>query len=310
MPRILEDPTRATCPNFESAEWDFLRLPMINAHQGDQPLTEEEATQRMKDTWTRENDRKIAAWNEQLEQDRAEQEELNRAAQAEEDGRRIQQEKEAEEQRKEAERKKPKLNPFDQKHPVVAWIDLRPASYAINKINNLEYIELDYFTARGCREAGADTNKSISHDTLAFTQIEDTIAIRPLASLRPSKHIRNDEELSWEEMLDAKTTMLQFMAQSGLWPTEHALSLASFFVALEAHPRKQQANGKQVLLLYQSRVRREWFEALKRNEGFNIELIRDDLLRALAEEVGNRVLDRKLEQVRITAALTSTACSP
>ena len=44
--------------------------------------------------------------------------------------------------------------------------------------------------------ANADTAKSISHDTLAFAQIEDTIAIRPLAALRPSKYIRSDEELS------------------------------------------------------------------------------------------------------------------
>jgi hypothetical protein len=298
MPRIIEDPTRAICPDFEGAEWDFLRQPMIDADGGDHPLTADEATQRMKGAWARENERKIAAWNAQLEQDQAEQDEQDRLAQAEEDARSAQRDKEAEEQRREAEKKKPKMNAFDPHRRVNKSIEPRPAPYALNKVNNLEYIELDYFTTRGCREAFADTNKSISHDTLAFTQLEDTIAIRPLAALRPSKHVRNDEDLSWEEMMDAKNTMLHFMAQSGVWPVAHAESLAAFYVALDLHPRKLQMNGKQALMLYQSRVRREWFDAFKRDEGFNIELIQDTLLLSFAEEINNRIVFREIEQVR------------
>lgn len=107
----------------------------------------------------------------------------------------------------------------------------------------MEYVELDYFATRGCREAATDTNKSVSQDTLAFTQVGDTFAIRPMASLRPSKHIRNDEDLSWEEMVDAKSVMLHFMAKSGAWQDEHATSILNFFFNIEAHPRKEQKNG-------------------------------------------------------------------
>ena len=298
MPRILEDPTRAICPNFEGAEWEFLRQPLIDAHLGDQPLTLDEVTQRMKAAWSRENDRRIIAWNAQLEEDRAEQEEQGRVAQEEEDARLALQEREAEEQRKEAEKKKPKLHPFDRKRSVGTAIQPRPASYALNKISSLEYIELDYFTERGCRLANADTPKSISHDTLAFTQIEDTIAIRPLAAMRPSKHIRSDEELSWEDFMDAKNSMLSFMEESGVWPEEHAKSLANFFFELELHPRKWKANGKKTLIIYQSCVRRAWFDALKRNKGFNIELIEEDLLRSIAEELSNSIQEQNTEQVR------------
>jgi hypothetical protein len=175
----------------------------------------------------------------------------------------VQQEKQEDELCQEAKKKKPKLNPFDPKCHVKKWIEQRPASYALNKLNNLEYIELDYFTTRGCREATADTNKSISHNTLAFTQLGDTFAICPLAALRPSRHIRNDEDLTWEEMLDTKSIMLQFMAKSGLWPAAHAMSIATFFLNLECHPRKSQKNGKKALMLYQNNVRWEWFDALK-----------------------------------------------
>ncbi len=268
---------------------------MIDAHQGVLPLTAEEASQRMKEAWTRENDSRIVAWNAQLEQDRVDQEEQDRVAQQEEDVQHTQLEKEAEEQRREAEKKKPKLNTFDPNRRINKWVEPRPAPYALNKINALEYIELDYFTLRGCREASFDTSKSISHDTLAFTQLEDTIAIRPMAALRPSKNIRNDEDLSWEEMLDAKNTMLHFMAKSGVWPVTHAESLAAFFVALELHPRKIQPNGKRALIVYQSRARREWFNALKRDEGFNIELIEEDLLQSLAEDVNDRICDIEID---------------
>ena len=278
---------------------------MIDAHQGDQPLTAEDAAQQMKDTWARENQRKIAAWNIQLEQDRAEQEEQDRAAHEEEDAQHALREREAEEQRREAERKKPKLNRFDPNRLVSKWIKPRPASYATTKLDNLEYVELDYFTMRGCNEAAVDASKSISLDTLTLSQVGDTIAMRPLASLRPSKHVRSDEELSWEEMLDAKNTMLHFMGKSGNWPAAHAELIAAFFLNLEWHPRRLQTNGKKALMVYQSRVRREWFTALKNDEGFNIELIQEDLLRSLAEQVNdairdrdNAVRDREFEQVQ------------
>jgi cell division protein ZapA (FtsZ GTPase activity inhibitor) len=152
--------------------------------------------------------------------------------------------------------------------------------------------------------------------TLTFMQIEGTIAIHPLAMLRPSKQIRNDEDLSWEEMLDVKNTMLHFMAKSGVWLVEHAESLAALFVALELHPRNRQMNGKKTLMLYQSHVQREWFDALKRDEGFNIELIQDNLLQAIAEEVNNRVQEMnkkiqewEIEQVWIHTSVKSRPCA-
>ncbi|KAI9465201.1 hypothetical protein BJY52DRAFT_1209627 [Lactarius psammicola] len=204
MPRILNDPTQAVSPNFEGPEWEFLRQAIIKTHLGNIPLTAEEAARQLREAWTKDNDTRVAAWNVQLEKDQAERDKRDRQAREVEEARRAKLENE--------------------------WIEPRPAPYALNKINNLEYVELDYFTA-----------------------------------LRPSKNIRNDGDLSWEEMLEAKTVMLHFMAQFGLWPTAHAVTLKAFFVALERHPR-----------------RREWFHALARNEGFNIELINDDPSQARA----------------------------
>ncbi|KAN0141212.1 hypothetical protein V8E53_000968 [Lactarius tabidus] len=306
MPHIINDPTRVVCPSFEDPEWEFLRQSVVNAHQGDQPLTLIKAAQQMKDTWSHENQHKVAAWNDQLQLDKLEQDKQDRVTCEADKAQQAQQNRETKELCKEVERKKPKLNPFDLTCHVEKWIESRPSSYVLNKLNNLEYIKLDYFTTRGCREAASNTNKSVGHNTLAFTQIGDTFAICPMAALRPSKHIRNNKDLSWEEMLDAKNIMLHFMAKSGVWPDTHTTSLTAFFLNLEVHLRKGQKNGKKALLLYQSHVWQEWFDALKRNEGFNIKFIQDELLCSLAEELNdtiqdreNAIRDREFDQVRV-----------
>jgi hypothetical protein len=72
MPHIMNDPMQAICPSFEDPEWEFLRQSAVNAHQGDQPLTLDEAAQQMKDAWSCENQCKITAWDDQLLQDQVE----------------------------------------------------------------------------------------------------------------------------------------------------------------------------------------------------------------------------------------------
>lgn len=126
MPRIIEDLTRVVCPSYKHAEWEFCRQPMIEAHMGDHPLTLEEAVQWMKDVWTRVNNIKINAWNAQCKQDREEQEGRDRLAQEEEDTHWDQQQREAEEQCREIEKKKLKISDFDKDHEVCKWIEPRP----------------------------------------------------------------------------------------------------------------------------------------------------------------------------------------
>ena len=266
MPSALDDPTQAVHPNFEGPEWEFLRQAIVDSHPGEIPLTGKEAARLMR-VWTRNNDARITAWNAQLANDRAEQVKRDKLARKVKEAQRVQLEKEAQEQRRLAEKNKPKINSFDPTRSVSAWIVPPPAPYALEKINELEYVELDYFTA-----------------------------------LRPSNNIRSDEDLSWEEMLDAKDSMLHFITQSGLWPTAHSESLAAFFIALAVHPRTLLTNGKKALLLYQSRVRREWFDSLERNKGFNIGRINDKLVLNIAEEVNYETRNREIDQVRTHGA--------
>ena len=158
MPHIEVNPTQATCPSFEDPKWEFLRQNMVDAHQGVPALTMDEASQRMKEAWARTHQRKLDTWNAQVQQDQVEQERIDGEMRDTQEAQRVQQEREAKETRKEVDKKKPKLNSIDQNLYVGKFIAVRPATYALNKLSNLEYVKLDYFTPKGCQEATADSN--------------------------------------------------------------------------------------------------------------------------------------------------------
>ena len=69
MPCILDGPNWVVCLSFKDPEWEFLSQSTVNGHQGNHPITLEEAAQQMKDTWSHENQCKIAAWDNQVMQD-------------------------------------------------------------------------------------------------------------------------------------------------------------------------------------------------------------------------------------------------
>jgi len=81
----------------------------------------------------------------------------------------------------------------------------------------------------------------------------------------------------------------------------HARSL--WRLSLELSSRTQEVTGerKRILLLYQSLIRRKWFDALECGKGFNIALIEDDLVWAIADEVNDRIWKREIDEVRTQA---------
>jgi hypothetical protein len=105
--------------------------------------TRENAIAQMTEGWRLECQERIDLWQQQVEED---------ACELQEHAEREKAEKEAEEQeeRREAEKKKPKINDFNSETPVADIIIPRPSQYAIQKIKNIEYMELWYFSPDGC----------------------------------------------------------------------------------------------------------------------------------------------------------------
>ena len=221
------------------------------------------------------------------------------ARQLEEDAeqRRLQLEKEEDERRKEIEKKKPKINDFDPQRAVGGFIIPRPSAFALNKLDTLEYVELDYFTTWGCKNAHAEHELTMSHNMYGLSSIGDSLALQPLSSLKPSKNVRRDEDLSWDKIVTAKNNMIHFMSKSKLWQLSHMECIAKFYVALETHPIRQSNHGNRIIAAYAGRAWREWFDALKRDEGFNLAIINPELMKSVADEIKDFSRDEEMATV-------------
>jgi hypothetical protein len=222
--------------------------------------------------------------------------------------RQLQLEKEEEERRKEVEKKKPKINGFDLQRTVGGFIIPWPSAFALNKLDALDYVELDYFTTRGCKNAHAEHELTTNHNIYGLASLGDSIALQPLSSLKPSKNIRRDEDLSWDEMVTAKNNMIHFMSRSRLWPQSHMECITKFYVALETHPICQTSHGNRIVTAYAGHARREWFYALKRDEGFNLAIINPNLLKSVADEIKDFNRDEEMAAVSVLASLFKRQC--
>src|ERR1700676_805254 len=146
MERITHNPHSDEPPNYNSAAFALVRTALMVPNDTD----EEGANQLLIDAWKQDNDRLKEAWDAQVQDNLRIQEENDLAAREEEDRQRTQKEQEEESERRELEKKKLKMKDFDQGTMVDDFITPRPSSYALNKLESFEYVELWYFTPEGC----------------------------------------------------------------------------------------------------------------------------------------------------------------
>ncbi|OJA17918.1 hypothetical protein AZE42_12011 [Rhizopogon vesiculosus] len=176
----------------------------------------------------------------------------------EEEARR-QQETEAAKELLKAEKKKPKMNGFSDKLSVGDFIALRPAQYALQKINNFESVELWYFSQEGCKDA-LSTSHTIAEDAFGLTKIDDSLAICPLSAFKASKAVLADHQLLFSTFLRAKNSFLSHISKAK-WPQEHVDSLSLFFWHLENHPVRNHSDiGDLVVLTYAAYVHQDWHD--------------------------------------------------
>jgi hypothetical protein len=291
MDRIERDPNFETCPDYGAPEFNIIRTALINAGE----MNNEQVIQHLTDAWNQQKNRRVEAWNQQLIDDLRAQEELEHQQRQEEDERRAQREAEEEAERREAEKKKPKMNGFDVNTTVDDFITPRPATYALNKLESFEYIELWYFTQEGCLDA-LENHRFQTEDALGFAKVRDTLALKQLSAVKASRNAIKDADLTWRQMTMGRICFLQH-ASAANWPSSHIKSLAEFFLNLEIHPTRNRKHGENILLIYQARVRRNWHDQLKRNMGFNIGTMNNSLLQAISEEFWDSLRTESFREV-------------
>ncbi|KAF5384799.1 hypothetical protein D9615_000945 [Tricholomella constricta] len=302
---LVRDPNLEVCPDFDSEPFEPMRLLMRNTG-----LTNEQAVDALREAWVTRNDQLRNRWDQEADARTAAAEAAERARQQQEEEERRQQEEEERRQQlaqqqqiqppapeqemdelqrdpagEEQRRAKLKLRSFDPNLSVASVIVPRPSSYAINKLANFDYCELWYFTQEGCQDAQR-SQRSEADDAFGMAKMGEMVMLRPVASVQASKRVVQDADLTWEQFHYAQRSFVEYVLKAG-WPEDHAQSLVRFFVHLENSPYINRENGKQILLTYQARVRRHWMDVMKQSEGavFNIALINEDLMEAIAREL-------------------------
>ncbi|KAJ6510710.1 hypothetical protein C8R45DRAFT_814545, partial [Mycena sanguinolenta] len=291
-PRITRNPSVDICPDFASAAFQAIRNVAI---AGDASKSHADVVADLAAAWTVDSDALKAAWGAQEDADQAVRDNLERAAQ---ETLRLAQEKrnlELEEKRKEVERKKPKQKTFDAARKVGDAIAPRASAFALEKLRNFKYCDIWYFTQEGCVDA-AEHQRAVADDAFGLAKTEEGMALRPLASSRPSKNVVKDRDLTWRQFNVGKNNMLTAMEKHD-WSRDSLRTLAAFWYNLELHPQRIKPSGERILLAYQAKVRLEWHDALDADEGFDISEINETLMRSIGDDIWDEIRYDGIRQV-------------
>jgi hypothetical protein len=288
--RIVHNPHLEIIPDHAGPHYDGLRA-VLTQHG----MTPEQATQALNDSWTQNHAARVQAWDQQVEDDAA----VEAAALAQQQQQPDQQPPldppPQVEERAEGEKKKLKMKDFDETTTVGNHIAPRPAQYALRRVEEFEYVELWYFTPEGCSDA-TQLQLTQHDDTFGLTRVDDMVTLKPISSLKASKNVIPDTELSFRQVSMAKNAFIPLMTKYQ-WSEKAINAFAQLFTLLELHPLRQREFGELALITYQARVRREWHDQLKLGSAFNVGILNEDLLQGIYRELLDKAQLRSLHEV-------------
>ena len=261
--RILHDPHLELIPDHAGPHYDILRNALTQ-----NGMTVDQAVQALNDSWTQNHNARVQAWDQQVANDA--QALLNQAPLNQD------QAPQPEEERAEVEKKKLKMKDFDDAVAVGNYIAPRPAQYALRRLEDFDYVELWYFTPEGCADA-TQLQTTQHNNAFGLTRVDDLVTLKSIASVKASKNVIPDTDLSFRQISMAKNALIPLMTKYQ-WTEKAINAFAQLFTQLELHPYRQRDFGEWALIIYQARVRREWHDQLKIGAAFNVGILNEDLL--------------------------------
>ena len=196
--------------------------------------------------------------------------------------------------------KKTTFADFEEDSTIPKSLPFFPAQYAMDKIKNLEYVDLWYFTTEGILDASKVTH-TVADDTFGLLHTDLGLMFQQVKATRASCNVLKDEQLSWDQIATARHKIIN---TASCWPEKYRMALAKFFMNLEAF--KANGTNPRSLILYQAAVRRHWHTALKGSgKPFNLANINEGLLLKLE----NQIRDQEHEEMQKQAS-PFPSCSP
>jgi hypothetical protein len=290
QPRLQQNPHLAECPDFEDESFDNLVLAMV-----DPDRTRDQAIDNLRTAWHTQNDRRKALWDAQVRADQELQDNADARNAAVEEPDQI--DIEAGDNRK-----KPKLGAFAATASIGDVITLKPSTFAINKLKDMKYIELYCFSPAGCRDH-ANQRLSTAEEAFGFTygispdgSTGSALTLKPVSALAHPGKIIPDENLTWEQVRDAKACFLSHVIETG-WNKAHVNALVSFFINLDSHPYNDTPEGKQALVWYQAHAREDWHRKLGTAESYNLAILNKTLLADFKKKANDLSIQNNVSQV-------------
>ncbi|KAH9902529.1 hypothetical protein C8Q73DRAFT_623089, partial [Cubamyces lactineus] len=173
------------------------------------------------------------------------------------------------------------LPPIPRGKPAPLSVSKPITPFAVNKLRNKQYVKLWYFTEEGLNRA-AGSNFSYPDNVVMVSHTDSAIHVSVPAP--PSKDVKKDEELTWDQVSKARTLFLQNAKMYG-WGDEHLEVLAIFFLALDAHPIRNEVKGNQTVVRYQARYRRQWHLSMDQGSPFDLSVINEEALHAIRRDI-------------------------
>src|SRR5277367_1993062 len=293
--RIMHNPHLEAIPDHTGPHYQVLRDALV---QNGMPM--DQAIQVLDNAWTMDRDARILAWDQQVADDAevAQQQVLQQQAP---EGPVPLAQPVLEEDVADIEKKKPKMKDFDDATTVGNYIAPGPAQYALRSIEDFEYVELWYLTTEGCSDA--TQHQLTQHDdAFGLAKVDNMVTLKSFSSIRASKNVIPDAELSFRQMSMAKNAFIPLMAKYQ-WSEKAITAFAQLFTQLELHPIRQREFGERALITYQAKVRREWHDQLKPGTAFNIGVINESLLQNIYRELLDQAQLLSLNEVSLPSFL-------
>jgi hypothetical protein len=179
-------------------------------------------------------------------------------------------------------RKKAVFIDFDLDTTIADRIPHTPSQFAVGRIQDMEYVELWYFTTEGCKEASKAT-PTTADNTYGILSTDSGLTLQSIKATKASRNAIADENLNWEQITTARHTLIATANRVG-WPDKHTFALAGLYINLEA--LKAAGYNPRALILYHAVVRRQWHEAMKgRGTPFNLSIVNEKLFGKLENQI-------------------------
>jgi hypothetical protein len=259
------DPTDDNEPDFDTPVWEGAKAAIIAGGR-----SAAEAIEILRAGWRAQHERDLEAW-EDFQRQRRQEEDFDRDRERERDA--------------VGEQPAGPGNPELFKDPTPSFLDIKPARHVLKKLEKKEFVELWYFTVEGCKETAA-LDVATSDEVFGMVSTNNGLVFQNIGASSTSSKVIKDEELNWEQLTVAKGRMIGCLKACG-WSEQEVAQLVLFYLSLDIHPIRSQPYGRQAILRYQARVRRDWVDRLRTGHPYSIASVNEDLIKEYRDEIGN-----------------------